>query len=268
LLLYGISQGPSKGWSSTEVLGTIAAGLVLLAILVWVETHISEPLLALRLFRDRMFRTANFVNFLVMGGMLGVIFLLPLFLQQLRGLSATESGLTTFTQAIGMIAMARFSSRIYPKVGPKRMVMAGMAGMAVLTAFFGFVDLETNLWWIRLIMFGRGIAMGIAMIPLQAAMFSQINRADSGQASALSQTNRQVAGSVGVALLATILAERLTARMNDSGVDPHAAAVDAYQDAYLIGAVLAFIGLVAAFFIHDEDAAASMSADAAQPEGH
>jgi hypothetical protein len=71
-----------------------------------------------------------------------------------------------------------------------------------------------------------------------------------------------------VALLATILAERLTARMNDSGVDPHAAAVDAYQDAYLIGAVLAFIGLVAAFFIHDEDAAASMSADAAQPEGH
>jgi MFS family permease len=214
-----------------------------------------------------LFRTANIVNFLVMGGMLGVIFLLPLFLQQLRGLSATRSGLTTFTQALGMIAMARFSSRIYPVIGPRRMVITGMAATAILTALFALVDLETSLWWIRLIMFGRGLAMGIAMIPLQTAMFSQINRADSGQASALSQTNRQIAGSVGVALLATVLAERISARMTGAA-NPRAATLDAFQDAYLVGAALAVIGLIAAFFIHDEDAAASMSADATQPEGH
>jgi predicted MFS family arabinose efflux permease len=250
------------------VIGTILAGVVLLCALVVVETRVSEPLLALRLFRERLFRTANVVNFLVMGGMLGVIFLLPLFLQQVRLLSATESGLTTFTQALGMIATARLSSRIYPKVGPRRMVIFGMALTAALTACFVFVGLDTNLWWIRLIMFGRGIAMGFAMIPLQTAMFSNIGRRDSGQASALTQTNRQVAGSVGVALLATILSERMSARMSGTSIDPRHAAVSAFHDAYLIGALLAVLGLIAAFFIHDEDAAASMSKDAAQPAGH
>lgn len=246
----------------------MAAGVALLIALVIVETRVPYPLLALRLFRERMFRIANIVNFLVMGGMIGVIFLLPLFLQQLRGLSATESGLTTFTQALGMIATARLSSQIYPHIGPRRMVMTGMALTALITGAFVLVDLDTSLWWIRLIMFGRGVAMGIAMIPLQAAMFANIDRRDSGQASAISQTNRQVAGSVCVALLATILSERIASRTSGAGVNPVDAAVSAYHDAYLVGAALAVAGLIAAFFIRDEEAAASMSADAAQPAGH
>ena len=271
ILLYGISQGPSKGWGSAEVLVAVIAGVLLLAALVVVETRTPEPLLALRLFRERLFRTTSIANFMMMGGMIGVIFLLPLFLQQLMGLSATQSGLTTFPQALGMIVMARATSRIYPKVGPRRMVMLGMAVTAVLTACFFWVGLETSQWWIRAIMFGRGLAMGVAMIPLQTAMFSQIERRDSGQASAISQTNRQVSGSVGVAVLATILAERVKAHM-PSGVPTSEAVikarVDGFHDAYIIGAVIAALGLIAAYFIHDEDAAASMSADAKQPAGH
>ncbi len=268
LLLFGVAEGPARGWSSTVVVGSIVAGVVLLTTLVIVELRVPEPLLALRLYKDRMFRVASIVNFLVMGGMLGVIFLLPLFLQQLRGLSATQSGLTTFTQALGMIVMARFTSRIYPKVGPRRLVIAGMALTAVTTACFLFIGLDTSLWWIRGIMFGRGLAMGIAMIPLQAAMFSQISSRDSGQASALSQTSRQVAGSVGVAMLATILSERVASRMSEPGAIPSEATLGAFHDAYLVGAIFAVVGLIAAFFIRDEEAAASMRADAKQPEGH
>ena len=141
-------QRTKRGLGSTLVVGTITAGIILLGVLVWFETHTDEPLLALRLFKDRLFRTTNIANFMVMGGMIGVIFLLPLFLQQLRGLSATQSGLTTFTQAIGMIVMARFASRLYPRIGPRRMIMAGMALTTVLTAGFYFVDLDTSLWWI------------------------------------------------------------------------------------------------------------------------
>jgi EmrB/QacA subfamily drug resistance transporter len=271
ILLYGISQGPSKGWNSPEVLAAISMGLLLLAALVVVETHTPEPLLALRLFGERLFRTTNVANFMMMGGMIGVIFLLPLFLQQLMGLSATQSGLTTFPQALGMIVMARATSRIYPKVGPRRMVMLGMAVTAVLTACFYWVGLDTSQWWIRAIMFGRGLAMGVAMIPLQTAMFSQIERRDSGQASAISQTNRQVSGSVGVAVLATILAERVAFHM-PSGVPTSDEVLNArvagFHDAYLVGAAIAALGLIAAYFIHDEDAAASMSADAKQPAGH
>jgi EmrB/QacA subfamily drug resistance transporter len=272
ILLYGVSKGPSSGWTSRVVVASIVIGVLLLAALVVVELRKRQPLLALRLFSGRLFRTTNIANFMMMGGMIGVIFLLPLFLQQLRGLSATQSGLVTFTQALGMIFMARFTSRIYPIVGPRRLVMVGMAATAVLTGLFYWVGLETSLWWIRGIMFGRGLAMGIAMIPLQTAMFSQIERRDSGQASAISQTNRQVAGSVGVAVLATILTERIAAHM-PAGVNPGdpeavAARVAGFHDAFLIGAIIAALGLIAAYFIHDEDAAASMSADAKQPAGH
>ena len=83
--------------------------------------------------------------------------------------------------------------------------MAGMFMTAALIFGFVFIGMETDLWWIRGLMFGRGVAMGIAMIPMQAAMFAQISRRDSGLASALSQPNRQVAGSIACALLHTVL---------------------------------------------------------------
>ena len=272
LLLFGLSKGPSSGWDSALVLGTITAGILLLAALVWFETHTAEPLLALRLFSERLFRATNITMFAVTGGLIGVVFLLPLFLQELLGLSATQSGLTTFPQALGMIVMARFTSRIYPLIGPRRLVMAGMALTAVLTACFVFVDLDTSLWWIRGIMFGRGLAMGIAMIPMQAAMFAQIPRRDTGQATAISQTNRQVSGSICVALLATILAERTKAHLPSGEAITQAVATNAalkgFHDAYLFGALIAVAGVVAAYFIHDEDAAPSMRADAEQPAGH
>ena len=272
ILLFGLSKGPSEGWSSLPVLGPIAIGVIMLAVLIWYELHIEEPLLALRLFGNRLFRSTNVANFMMLGGLIGVLFVLPLFLQQLRGLSATQSGLATFPQAIGMVVTARFASRIYPKIGPRRMAMAGMFMTAALTFGFVFIGMETDLWWIRGLMFGRGVAMGIAMIPMQAAMFAQISRRDSGQASALSQTNRQVAGSIAVAILATVLTIRTTAHMPDlaqrTEATVTAARLSGFHDAYFVGAVLALLGAVAAAFINDQDAAPSMSAANAQPQGH
>jgi EmrB/QacA subfamily drug resistance transporter len=273
LVLYALSEAPSHGWTSTLVVTTGLLGIALLALMVLVETKVvQEPMLALRLFKDRMFRTANTVYFMTAAGLIGVIFLLPLFLQILRGLSATQSGLTTFPQALGIVAVARFASRIYPKIGPRRMLAAGMLITAISTSCFLFVDLETNLWWIRAIMFVRGMAFGIVLIPLQAATFSTISPQDTGRASALFNTNRQVASSFGVAILATVLADR-GPNLNPEAVrqiaaNPAAlaqlqqAGLDAFHDAYLVGAIMALIGFGFSFLIHDEDAEASMTATA------
>src|SRR5205823_13401738 len=103
LVLFALSQGPDKGWSSAQVLVSGLAGLALFVVLVVVELRIPEPMLQLRLLGDRMFRNATMVMLLMIGTMMGVLFLLPLYLQQLRGLSALESGLTTFPQALGMV---------------------------------------------------------------------------------------------------------------------------------------------------------------------
>jgi EmrB/QacA subfamily drug resistance transporter len=281
LVLFALSRAPADGWTSTVVLATGLGGIALLAIMVLVELRVPQPMLALRLFRDRMFRSANIVYFMVAAGLIGIIFLLPLFLQQLRGLSATQSGLTTFPQALGIIAVARFASRAYPRIGPRRMLMVGMAGTAVSTALFLFVGFETSQWWIRGIMFGRGIFFGVALIPLQAATFSTILPRDTGRASSLFNTNRQVASSFGVAILATVLTDRTQSHVASvmakaSTMQPpqlqaaiQQARVDGFHDAYFVGVIFALIGFAATFLIHDEDAAASMAPateGAKQPE--
>jgi EmrB/QacA subfamily drug resistance transporter len=256
LVLYAISRGPVEGWSSPPVVATGVIGVVMFALLIVVELRVPYPMLALRLYRDRMFRTANVVLTLTYGSFIGVLFLLPLFLQQLRGLSAFESGLTTFPQAIGVIISSQIVGRMYHQVGPRRLIFFGMLGMAAVTAPLIFVDLGTNLWWIRLIMFFRGICMAFAFVPMQAATYANISPADTGRASAIYSTQRQVAAALGVATLASVLISRTEV----SG------ALGGFHAAFFVGTILIVLAALSGLMIHDEDAAATMRARHDEPE--
>jgi EmrB/QacA subfamily drug resistance transporter len=270
MVLYALSVAPHDGWTSGTVLITGVGGLVLLIALVVVELRVKEPILHLKLFGDRMFRSANIVSFMSNGGMMGLLFLLPLFLQQLRGLSATESGLTTFAQAAGVIAMAPVASRLYPKVGPRRMLFVGMLIMTIGTAAFYWVDLGTDLWYVRGILLFRGLGFGLSIVPLQAATFATVPREDSGRASALFSTNRQVASSIGVAILATVLADRIASHI--AGATDQAGVLqgnlDGFHDAFLAATILSIVGMLFTLLIHDEDAAASMAPPSANVDDY
>jgi EmrB/QacA subfamily drug resistance transporter len=257
LVLYAISRAPVEGWRSPAVVTTGVIGVVMFALLVVVELRVPYPMLALRLYRDRMFRTANVVLTLTYGSFIGVLFLLPLFLQQLRGLSAFESGLTTFPQAIGVIISSQIVGRMYHQVGPRRLIVFGMLGMAAVTAPLIFVDLGTNLWWIRMIMLLRGICMAFAFVPMQAATYANISPADTGRASAIYSTQRQVAAALGVATLASVLISRTEV----SG------ALGGFHAAFLVGTILIVLAALSGLMIHDEDAAATMLArhEASEP---
>jgi MFS family permease len=176
--------------------------------------------------------------------MLGVLFLLPLYLQQLRGLSALESGLTTFPQALGMLIMVSVTSRLYPRVGPKRMLAIALVGATATSMLFLVVELGTNLWWIRAIMFLRGISMSFALVAAQASVFASIPLEETGRASALFNTNRQIAASIGVAVMATFIGEHLS--------------VETFHHAVVASIAIGSLGVVLALRIHDEDAAASL----------
>jgi EmrB/QacA subfamily drug resistance transporter len=262
LLLYALSQGPLSGWTSPLVLGSGVAGIALLGVLVAIELRRSDPLLHLRLFGDRMFRNGILTMFMAYGVLVGVLYLLPLFLQQLRGLSAFESGLTTFPQAIAMILMVQVTSRLYPRIGPRRMLVIGLAGLSITSALFLLVDLQTSLWWVRGIMLFRGASMSFAMVAAQTATFATVTSSETGRASALFNTNRQVAGSVGVAVLSTALAQAATGQ----AASPESSLL-AFHDAFALAIVLGVIGIAFALRIHDEDAAASMNPPVAQGTG-
>ena len=244
LVLYAISRAPADGSMSTPVIVSGLFGIMIFGLLVALELRRPDPMLHLRLFGDRMFRSANLSMFMVYAVLIGVLFLLPLFLQELRGLSALDSGLTTFPQALGMLLMVPVTSRLYPRVGPRRMLTIALAGITVTSALFLLVDLGTSLWWIRAIMSLRGVSMSFAIVASQAAAFASIPSEETGRASSLFNTNRQVAASIGVAALATVLDDRTS--------------VAAFHDAFAASIVLGLLGIVFALRIHDEDAAASL----------
>ncbi|HEV7526384.1 MAG TPA: DHA2 family efflux MFS transporter permease subunit [Acidimicrobiia bacterium] len=251
LVLYALSEGPEKGWRSGPVLATAIVGVLLFALLILIETRVPHPMLALRLYRERMFRNANIVLTLTYGSFVGVLYILPLFLQELRGLTALQSGLTTFPQAVGVIISSQLVGRLYHRVGPRRLIFWGMLGMAGVTLLLALVGLHTDLWWIRLIMFGRGICMAFAFVPLQAATYANITPEDTGRASALYSTQRQVSAALGVGVLLTVLLSK--------GQPP---ALSGYHLAFLVGSCLVALAALTALLIRDEDAASTIAAPA------
>ena len=263
LILYALAEAPASGWTSPVVLGTGLVGAAAFALLVFTELRVEEPMLHLRLYGDRLFRAANIASFAGTGSLIGLLFLLPLFLQELRELNALQSGLATFPQAIGFMLMARVAGRAYPRIGPRRLLIFGLLFTAVVTTGFVFVDVDSSLWIVRALMLGRGMGMAFAFIPLQAATFATISPADTGRASSLFSTQRQVGAAVGVALLATILASRTTALVANALPSGELAVLDArvtaFHQAMFASALLALAGVVAALFVRDEDAIGTMT---------
>ena len=112
LLMYGVSEGPDLGWHDTRVQATIAAGAVLLAVMVAVELRSPAPIVDLRLLRNRLFRSGNGVMVLASIAFLGTLYAISLYFQDGRGLSALGSGLSTFPEAIGVMAGAQLASGV------------------------------------------------------------------------------------------------------------------------------------------------------------
>jgi EmrB/QacA subfamily drug resistance transporter len=250
-LLYAISEGPLVGWATPQILGSGALGLGAIAVLVRVELRRRAPMLDLHLFRNGLFTTSCLVSFWGGAGFSGILFVLPQFLQEARGATALQSGLTTFPEAIGVILSTQLVARLYGRVGPRRLMAGGLAGVAVAMSLLATVGLGTSPWIIRFLAFLVGVGMAYMIMPLQAASFAQVSSRDTGRASALFNTQRQVASAVGVALLGTVLSATL-------GTNPAAAAgltgVRAFHIAFLAGAALAALGAVNALRVRDRDA--------------
>src|SRR5881227_330767 len=150
LALYALSEGPTSGWTSLTVLGSTLGGLLLLSAFVVVELRRREPLLALRLLGNRLFRTANLVSLFSSAGFLGVLFFAPLFLQQGLGVSPLTSGLTTFPEALGVVFSTQIVARLYPRVGPRRLIAGGLIGVAIMMALLSLMGASTSLWLMRI----------------------------------------------------------------------------------------------------------------------
>jgi EmrB/QacA subfamily drug resistance transporter len=252
-LMYGVSEGPIRGWGSPLVEGLVVVGLILLAAMVIVELRTDEPMIDLRLLGDRMFRVSNQLVEVTMIAFFGVLFVVPLYYQDGRGLSALQSGLSTFPEALGVMVGAQVVSRVlYPRFGPRRVMAGGLAAIAVFTALMSLSGAHTSLWWMRLLVFGLGYAIPHVMVSMQAAAFATISPAATGRASTVFNANRQLGGAIGVAILSTVITAVGPVRRHGTTV---VANLGAYHAAFLTSSVIALAGAgLALVAIHDADA--------------
>lgn len=248
-VLYAISEGSLIGWGSGVVIVSGVAGLVALGIFVRIELRRPTwPILRIQLLSDRLFRATNFTIACSTASFMGVLYLTPIFLQEAIHQSALGSGLTTFVEAIGVVAATQTVGRLYPYLGPRRMAAGGLIALTLLIVALAGVGPSTNLWIVRAIMFFAGAANSTAFLPCQTAMFTTISPSDTGHASAIFNATRQSALAFGVAILTTVVA----------GV--HGTRLEAFHAAYVAAAGVSILGAVVCLaLVHDGDAAATMA---------
>ncbi len=251
-LMYGVSEGPNKGWTDPLVVATIAIGVVLLSVLVYTQLRTRQPLLNLRLFADRLFRSTTAGIFVSTASFLGLLYLAALFFQDGLGMSALESGLTTFPEALGIMIGAQLASRVlYPRFGPRRVISVGLLFVALSMAGMALIDNRGQLWEMRALMFVLGVAMAHNFVPTQAAAFARISPADTGRASTMFNAVRQLGGAVGVAVLTSAITVVGVTRQTGGRTVPN---LDSYHVAFLVAAGLALVAAVIALTVHDADA--------------
>jgi EmrB/QacA subfamily drug resistance transporter len=257
-LMYGVSEAPVKGWSSAAPLTAIAVGLVLLAAMVTVELRTREPIVALRLLGNRLFRSANGVMILGSMAFLGTLYAIALYYQDGRGLSPLQSGLNTFPEAVGVMLGAQLATRVlYPFLGPRRHIAIGLVGVAASIALLVPLTATSSLWFARALMFALGFCMAQVFVPCQAVAFATIEPAATGRASTMFNAVRQLGGAIGVAALTTAVV--LAGNGSPNGV---VGSISPYRAAFVVAAVLALLGIASALTIDDAAAVETMPAKA------
>lgn len=207
-LLMALSKGYSKGWSSPFIVGLFFAALVTLSVFVYVELNHPEPILDLRLFKNLIFTMSLVITSIISIGMFGIIYLIPVYMQNVLGYSAMQSGMITFPSAVVSGIMMPISGKIFDKYGARGISMFGLAIFTFSTYMMHDFNLVTPLSMIVIILIIRGASMGLVNMPAATAGMNTVPNHLIGRASAMSNVIRQVAGSFGIAVFTTVMQNR------------------------------------------------------------
>jgi MFS transporter, DHA2 family, multidrug resistance protein len=205
LTLYGLSQVGSHGWGSLEVQLLLGLGLTSLVAFIVCELLRSDPLLNVRLFGIPQFTSSNIVGWVSTVALFGAEFMLPLYLQNLRGLSAVDSGLILMPQGLSIAFAGPLAGRVVDRVGPRWIVMFGFVLMAVNTFQLSQITLATDFGTLRWLLVLRGLALGCTMQPTTLTALAAVPPELRTNATSLVTAMRSVWQSFGVALLSTVV---------------------------------------------------------------
>ncbi|MFJ5624892.1 DHA2 family efflux MFS transporter permease subunit [Peribacillus loiseleuriae] len=207
-LMYALSSGQSSGWTSFEIVGLFFISFWSLIFLIFVEANAENPVIDLSLFKNVTFMLSIFISSLVMAGLMGVMFILPLFLQNIQQMGPIDTGLLMMPQAICMAIMMPVAGKLFDKIGPVPLGVVGLALMTITTYQLHILTADTMHEWMVPILMIRGIGVGLCMMPISTAGMNAVAPQLISKASALSNLIRQVASSISIVLFTLVMQNR------------------------------------------------------------
>jgi EmrB/QacA subfamily drug resistance transporter len=239
-IVYGIVRGAELGWTSSTVLGSLIAGAILLGSFVAWELRAPAPMLPMRFFRSRAFAASNGVSFAMYFGVFGSIFLLAQFFQVTQGLSPLEAGLRTLPWTAMPMIVAPIAGLLSDRIGSRPLMATGLALQAIAIGWLAEASTPTVAYSTLVIPFVlAGTGMALVFAPTANAVLNAVRPQEAGQASGATNAIREIGGTLGVAVLASVFAA------NGSYASPQAFTDGMTSAAWVGAAVLAAGALIA-----------------------
>jgi len=283
LLLYLDWRGNAYGWTEGVAMVLLGGAVALAAGFVAIERRAAEPIIPLRLFRNRIFSVGNAFAFLAGIAMFGTIIFLPVYLQTVKGFSPTQSGLALLPAIVGIFSTSITSGQLISRTGRYKIYpVIGAVTMTVGLLALSRLDVDTPFWQLAIFEYLFGAGLGFTMQTIVTAVQNSVNRRDMGSATSSITFFRQMGGSIGAALFGAVLSSRLAHYLAEqlarAGISPGAggpnvdannvqaiqhlaepvrsvvlgAFTNALDDVFLVGVPFVAIAIVVALLLKEE----------------
>jgi len=240
LLLGVLEAGRVTSWTGLDVAGPFAVAIAALAVFLVIERRAAEPIVPLRLFGRRMVLAAAVTGFLAGMAMFGAISFVPLYLQVVSDMSATTAGVVLIPFVLGWVAMSITSARLVLRIGYRIVVVAGMVCLTLAFLLLSRWSASLTLAIAMRDALLGGVGMGLTMVPMLIAVQSAVVRADLGTATAMIQFFRTIGGAIGLSVMGTVMAWRLSLGLDRA---------EALHGVFVTGLVICLAAVASAFLV-------------------
>lgn len=218
-LLYGFSEAGNAGWGSTEIVVSFTIGTIFIILFVLRELRMKMPMLNFEVLKFPTYTLTTLINVIVMMSLYGGMLLLPIYLQDLRGFTAIDSGLLLLPGALVMGLLGPVAGKLYDMIGIKPLAIFGIGVMTYGTWELTHLTMDTPYAHIMGIYVLRSFGMAFIMMPIMTAGMNALPARLISHGNALVNTLRQLAGSIGTAILVTVMTTQTTEHMNTFAQD-------------------------------------------------
>lgn len=245
-LLFGFSNAGNYSWTDINVYLSLIIGIVFLIIFVWRQLNMEEPMLNLAVFKSTVFTFATIISMIAYAGLISSELILPMYLEDVRGSSAFDTGLTLMPGAIVMGIMNPITGKLFDKFGARYLALTGLTILTLGTFGLSFLSVSTPIIYIISIYAIRMLGISMLLMPLSTSALNSLHKNLYAHGNAANNTLRQVAGSIGTSLIVTLMSK---STISSGYTDPAKAQVYGMNVSFACTAALTLVGLIIAFFV-------------------